>query len=68
MQLHDGGRLFLASTAVVVAAMISSVVEAADVPPVEVSGKVSWLYDYQEGKQLARENGKPLFVVFRCER
>jgi len=27
-----------------------------------------WLSDYPAAKRLAREHGKPLFVVFRCER
>jgi hypothetical protein len=36
--------------------------------PVPVEGKIKWVYDYEEGKQLSRETGKPLFVVFRCER
>ena len=33
-----------------------------------VDGKINWVYDYEKGKQLSRESGKPLFVVFRCER
>lgn len=42
---------------------------AADAPePVPVDGKIDWVYQYEEGKRLARETGKPLFVVFRCER
>lgn len=36
--------------------------------PLPVDGKVRWVYDYQEGKRLSRETGKPMFVVFRCER
>ncbi len=35
---------------------------------VPVLGKISWVYDYAEGKKLSRETGKPMFVVFRCER
>lgn len=34
----------------------------------KVDGKIEWIYSYQEGKQQARKTGKPLFVVFRCER
>jgi len=26
-----------------------------------------WLADYAQARKLARENGKPLFVVFRCQ-
>ncbi len=33
-----------------------------------LSGKIKWVYQYQEGKRLSRETGKPMFVVFRCER
>ena len=33
-----------------------------------VSGKIKWVYDYEEGKKLARQDGRPLMVVFRCER
>ena len=44
-------------------------VRAGDIPsPVPVDGKINWVYRYEEGKRLARETGKPLFVVFRCER
>ncbi len=38
------------------------------IPAVEIGGKIRWVYSYDEGKQRARETGKPLFVVFRCER
>ena len=33
----------------------------------KVDGKIEWVYSYQTGKQQARQTGKPLFVVFRCE-
>jgi hypothetical protein len=26
-----------------------------------------WLSDWEEGRKAARESGKPLFVVFRCQ-
>ena len=26
-----------------------------------------WLSDWEEGRKVARESGRPLFVVFRCE-
>ena len=38
------------------------------IPPLPVSGKITWVYDYAEGKAAARQSGKPMFVVFRCER
>ena len=33
-----------------------------------VTGKIQWVYGYEEGQKVARETGKPMFVVFRCER
>ncbi|MCS7167071.1 MAG: thioredoxin family protein [Gemmatales bacterium] len=36
--------------------------------PTPVEGKIRWVYDYEEGKRLARQSGKPMFVVLRCER
>lgn len=33
-----------------------------------VDGNVDWVYDYEQGKQLSKQSGKPMFVVFRCER
>lgn len=39
-----------------------------EIPPQPVSGKIRWLYNYDEGKAEARRTGKPMFVVFRCER
>lgn len=43
-------------------------VTADDVPPKPVDGNIRWVYSYDEGRQLARDTGKPMFVVFRCER
>ncbi len=36
--------------------------------PDPVDGKIKWVYDYEEGKRQSRETGKPMFVVFRCEK
>lgn len=36
--------------------------------PDPVGGKIRWVYDYQRGQLASRETGKPMFVVFRCER
>ena len=36
--------------------------------PTPVDGKIKWVYDYKEGQRLSKETGKPMFVVFRCER
>lgn len=41
---------------------------AAEVEPIPVMGKIEWVLSYADGQKLARETGKPLFVVFRCER
>ena len=38
------------------------------IPPEPVDGTIQWVYSYDDGKALARTSGKPLFVVFRCER
>jgi hypothetical protein len=37
-------------------------------PAVDVDGNIKWVYDYDEGKLLSLASGKPMFVVFRCER
>ncbi len=39
-----------------------------EIPPQPVDGKINWLYSYVEGQKLAHETGRPMFVVFRCER
>jgi|GEM_PF-4644308 len=33
-----------------------------------VEGNINWVYDYAEGQKLSKKTGKPMFVVFRCER
>ena len=33
-----------------------------------VEGNIHWVYDYADGQKLSKESGKPMFVVFRCER
>ena len=58
----------LRSVVIILGVLTTSVVSAAEIPPVPVTGKVQWVYDYAQGKELARSNGKPMFVVFRCER
>ena len=47
---------------------VGSVLFAEEIPPQPVDGKITWVYSYAEGKRLAKESAKPLFVVFRCER
>jgi hypothetical protein len=36
--------------------------------PQPVGGKINWVFSYEDGKRLSRESGRPMFVVFRCER
>lgn len=40
----------------------------AEIPPKPVDGKIDCVYSYEQGQQQARATGRPLFVVFRCER
>ena len=42
--------------------------EGAQPAPVPVTGKIKWIYSYESGQKLARETGKPMLVIFRCER
>jgi hypothetical protein len=37
-------------------------------PPASLLPEPVWLTDYAAAQQTARQTGKPLFVVFRCER
>lgn len=46
----------------------SRLIGAEGVKPIPVTGNIQWVYGYAEGQKLARETGKPLLVVFRCER
>ena len=41
---------------------------AVQIAPTPVPGKIEWVYSYAEGQQQASKTGKPMFVVFRCER
>lgn len=41
---------------------------AQDIKPTPVTGNIEWVYTYAEGQKLARQTGKPMFIVFRCER
>ena len=51
------------------AAALSTAAIADDKPePQPLGGKIEWVYDYEQGKRASRETGKPMFVVFRCER
>jgi hypothetical protein len=43
-------------------------IAATAVEPLPVSGNIPWVFNYEEGKKLALQTGKPMLVVFRCER
>ncbi len=50
-------------------AMPAPICAAQDKPPAtEVDGNIDWVFDYEQGKQISQDTGKPMFVVFRCER
>lgn len=49
-------------------ALVVSAKEIHKPETVEVSGKIDWVYDYQKGMKLSESTGRPMFVVFRCER
>ena len=69
--LHSLGVLALSATVVL---SVGDTLPAeddlsrAEIAPERVTGGIDWIYDYAEAKKLAEKNGKPLFVVFRCER
>ncbi len=54
--------------AALVGLVMTSSAFAETIPPKPVEGKIKWVYSYDEGKKEARRTGKPLLVVFRCER
>jgi len=61
----------MSRTALLAATMLATtaVSSMAQKPPVQkIDGLVNWVYDYEQGRKLARRTGKPMFVVFRCER
>ena len=61
------GALLLATA--ISACLQPASVLASDAPKAQpVDGKIKWVYDYQEGQRVSQETGKPMFVVFRCER
>ena len=63
-------RKVLLVACVLLATLVSAApVDAAiTIAPVPVTGKIKWVLNYAEGQKISRETGKPLFVVFRCER
>ncbi len=62
-------RLFLViCLAVSILSSSSQLARSEEVKSAPTSGNIQWIYSYAEGQKAARESGKPLFVVFRCER
>ena len=60
------------STAILALVVGVSAAFSADVhekpAPTPVAGTLDWIYDYATGQALSRSTGRPMFVVFRCER
>jgi hypothetical protein len=63
---HPASRLGIVLPLIALCAATASAIEKPEPQPVD--GKIKWVFDYEEGKRLSRETGKPMFVVFRCER
>ena len=42
--------------------------EVLAIPPQKVEGRIAWEYDYGQALAKAKAAGKPVWVVFRCER
>ena len=48
---------------------LSTVGLAQDKPPAtKVDGNINWVFDLEEGRRLSKQQDRPLFIVFRCER
>jgi len=62
-RFHD-----LFSLATVAIGLFASRCVGDEIPPQSVDGKITWVYGYEAGKQESLRSGKPMFVVFRCER
>jgi len=61
----------MSRTALLTAALLAATPapSMAQKPAVQkLDGLVNWIYDYEQGRQLSKRTGKPMFVVFRCER
>jgi len=63
-----GMNVRLLSWTCLAGAVLPGLAAETSIKPVPVTGKIQWVFSYAEGQKLARETGKPMFVVFRCER
>ena len=61
-------RTALLATAMLVTTAAPSLAQAEKPAAQKLDGLINWVYDYQQGRRLAKQTGKPMFVVFRCER
>jgi hypothetical protein len=66
--IRRNSPMLLATWSIAVVISASIVAAAEKIEPQPISGKISWVYDYQEGQRASWDTGKPMFVVFRCER
>lgn len=55
------------SVAAIIFLVTSSVTLAAEGQPDKVAAE-GWIASYEEGVAAARQDDKPIFLVFRCER
>ena len=61
----------MSRTALLAATMLATTATsllAEKIPAQKVDGRIDWVGDYQRGRSLAKQTGKPMLVVFRCER
>lgn len=66
MKIRDASLMAIVVATVFLCPAASSAIEKP--PAVDVDGNIKWVYDYDEGKLRSLASGKPMFVVFRCER
>ena len=58
---------WLAQLATALIAVLVASGNSFDEEPVAPGEPPIWLSDYRQARKIARESGKPLFVVFRCQ-
>lgn len=61
-------RRQLTLLALLISATMTTIDAQVKPEPQEISGKVKWVYDLEDGRQQSLATDKPMFVVFRCER
>ena len=61
-------RTALLAAAMLVTTAVPSLAQTARPAAQKLDGLINWVYDYERGRRLAKRTGKPMFVVFRCER